>query len=96
MASLIFGARVPHAKNQPPRSKTVAYRQNTGIQKVKTDEPISSKFQFLTNERSDKPVELQWSALREETHEKLKLLSFRVLKSFSFEPVYRSLASSMI
>ena len=54
MANFIFEARVLHAKNQPPRSKTVAQRQNTGIQKVKTDEPISSKFPFLINERSDK------------------------------------------
>ena len=38
----ISGPIVPHAKNQPPRSKTVAYIQKTESEKVKKEDKLIS------------------------------------------------------
>ena len=57
----ISGPRVPHAKNQPPRSKTVAYMQITEWRRkwrrrthfFENYHFSFRKFPFLINERSD-------------------------------------------
>ena len=64
--------RTPHAKNQPPRLKTVAYRPRTDrhthrqtdrqTEKANTEDPFFRKkffliFDFLFKERSDKYIQ---------------------------------------
>ena len=65
--------RTLHAKNQPPRPKTVAYRPRTDrrththtdgqTEKANTEDPFFEfffYFRFFLKERSDKKMRFEW------------------------------------